>query len=213
MKNIFIVLVIIASGYLLITQTKVGEHVSEFMPDAQFEKLNENLTTKLDGLISESLERSLENKLPELTFNLKADLQESLNTLLDERGESFMINNDKRANIHLTNNEELQRVKELAQEKDVQIKVLSEKLDNLSLLVNTLTQGNEHLNAPEKSENYTVGTALITNTESSSGFNNSTHVDARVSHTESVNINEQRKLTLQRISSQMNQQTLSLLTN
>lgn len=197
MKNLFVVLVLIASGYLLITQTKISEYVNDYMPNAQFEKLNESLESKLnallensvDDLVNSSVNSAVEESLAEVASKLKADVLNS---------------------IELTTNNE----------KDEKIKVLSEKVAELTARVNRLTTFNQSLKVPVITSLTTQPTVPDSNNENAKLVNKvqddvstNTKNDTTINHGAYVNINEQRKLTLQHIATQMNQQTLSLLVN
>lgn len=197
MKNLFVVLVLIASGYLLITQTKISEYVNDYMPNAQFEKLNESLESKLnallensvDDLVNSSVNSAVEESLAEVASKLKADVLNS---------------------IELTTNNE----------KDEKIKVLSEKVAELTERVNHLTAFNQSLKVPVITSLTTQPTVPDSNNENAKLVNKvqddvstNTKNDTTINHGAYVNINEQRKLTLQHIATQMNQQTLSLLVN
>lgn len=201
MKNLFVVLVLIASGYLLITQTKISEYVNDYMPNAQFEKLNESLESKLNALLENSVDdlvnssvnsainSAVEESLAEVASKLKADVLSS---------------------IELTTNNE----------KDEKIKVLSEKIADLTARVNRLTVFNQALKVPVITSLTTQPTVPDSNNENAKlvhkvqdDVSTNTKNDTTINHGAYVNINEQRKLTLQHIATQMNQQTLSLLVN
>lgn len=216
MKNIFIVLVLVASGYLLLTHKNVSEYVNTLMPNAQFKKLNDNLSTKIDGLISESLHRSLEDKIPGITQRLKKELEQSLTTLLDERVASSMLNSDIHSRTNIMNDKERVLARQSAQEKDAQINVLSNKLDDLSRLVTQLTHINTGIAESTKREVDTLNTEFVINANNNihdinnipyAGGNTNSHSMAE----QETSKNEQQKITLQRITSEMNAQTLSLL--
>lgn len=184
MKNIFVLLVFVAAGYLLVTQTSVSQRVMSLMPNAQFEQLHHQLTQQID--------HSLTQKLPKYVDEVKLELQQ----LVDER----WATNEPVADINL---------------QQAELDSLLKQVAKLTEQVNQLTHANavqaEKINAASESNRLPVSDVSPTSVEQDYiQVNTGKHNQQEITELDDNKLSQQ-KLMLQKITTQMNQQTLSLL--
>lgn len=216
MKNLFVFLVLVASGYLVFTQTKAGDYVVAMMPKAQFEKIHQHLSNKLD--------KQLTTSLPELIAKATADLQQSYDEKVAELAVKHVELSETQASpnhdsstefdaLVLHVNELTNRLNVLTHINEVQAK----QLESQSLTKNDLPATNTvddlpGLNAISKTQVNLVSNNVENNVISRVDSDVNTKVNSAFDKPSSDQVLQQ-KLKLQNITKQMNQQTLALLTN
>ena len=197
MKTVFFVLVLVASGYLIFTQTKAGNYLSGLMPTTQFEQMNNHLTNKLEH----QLEHSLASALPELINQVKADLQQTIDDKLAEISEKKVIDDQSEEIITTNNKAELEALV-------TQINVLTQQVE--SLLPKTVAATETNTNAKSDVQ---INNSHLTGNEYSTALLPKLKSGSQDNTVSSSNDIAQKKLKLQSIADKMNQQTLALLAN
>lgn len=196
MKKIFLVTVVIAAGYLLLTQTAMQNSLVTLLPSYQFDRIEKNLNDKLSQSVDDRvsvIQQGINNfQQKELILNNTIDSLLHQVDVLNKQVNSMMANTNTQAEL----------APKLESEPEATEVLSSEHSANSAYQIEEVASGNNTVNVAPLAKN------SATNKLDNFAIKSS---DSDIKQGSSVEVLNDKKLKLQRIIENMEQQSLQLL--